>query len=436
MPDAVELMSFSMRTQPPPKGSEWFRIVEAKKGSDITKVYIYDEIGFWGTTAKDFAAALDEIETKQIHLHVNSPGGSVFDGIAIYNAIKNHDAKVTAIVDGMAASAASFLIQGADTRQISRNAQIMIHDAKAFAGGNARQMRQAADLLDKISDQIADIYAVNSDGADDHQAKDFRELMQAGDQWYDGNEALAMGLVDEVTDNPDEDAPEEATQNVWKAADVEAFLAASPEKLAASATHLTTTNRVEEAPQMGDNNTPSSTTPPPAAQPPAQPVVTNGPAQQPTATVQAPFKFTVNGAEVTDFSAVQAHIQGLELFKKESIESGRKTFVDSLASDGKILASQIKETSEFALSLDSDQFEKWKATMVAAPSSSLFEKHGTDSAQQTPADQAKAATAQRRTVLEEIVQGHKDSGMSDEQIKNMDSYKELQQLIAGSKQDS
>jgi ATP-dependent Clp endopeptidase proteolytic subunit ClpP len=432
MTDAVELMCFSMRTEKPPKGADWFRIVEAKKGSDITKVYIYDEIGFWGTNAKEFAAALDDIDTKEIHLHVNSPGGSVFDGLAIYNTLKNHSAKVTGIVDGMAASTASFILQAADVRQISRNAQVMIHDAKAFAGGNAAQMRQAADLLDKISNEIADIYAVNAGKGEGKSAEDFRDIMKAGDHWYNGNEALDAGLVDEVTDNPDEDededAPEEATKNIWKATDVEAFLSASPAKLAATASHPMTMNRVEEA-QMGDK--PTTTTPPPAAQPPA-PVAT---AEKPLLAPE-PFKFMVNGVEVTDPAAVQAHMTGLELYKKESIESGRKAFVDSLASDGKILASQINDTSEFALSLDSDQFDKWKATMVAAPKSSLFENHGTDSEQQTPKDEAKAATAQRITVLNEIVQGHRDSGMSDEQIKNLESFKELEKLTATSEKDS
>jgi ATP-dependent Clp endopeptidase proteolytic subunit ClpP len=418
MTNAIELLSFSMRAEAP-KG-DWFRIVEAKKGSDITKVYIYDEIGFWGTNAKDFAAALDEIDTKQIHLHVNSPGGSVFDGIAIYNAIKNHDSKVTAIVDGMAASAASFLIQGADVRQISRNAQVMIHDAKAFAGGNAAQMRQAAELLDKISNEIADIYATNAGG--DHTATDFRDIMKSGDTWYNGNEALDMGLVDEVTDNPDtSDAPEEATKNSWNASDVEAFLRMSPDKLAASASHVTTTNRVEEAPHMADAAT---TTPPAAPQPPAP--VAQAPAPQPAEA----HKFLVNGAEVTDFTAVQAHIAGLETFKQEAIENGRRTFVDSLAKDNKILASAIDKTTEFALSLDTKQFDNWKATMEAAQPTELFGTHGTDPAksQQTPSNGGQDATAQRVQTLEDIVQGHRDSGMAEEAIVNLASFKELQAL--------
>jgi ATP-dependent Clp endopeptidase proteolytic subunit ClpP len=369
MNDSIELLSFSMRTTPPKAGEDWFRIVEAKKGSDVTKVYVYDEIGFWGTTAKDFAAVLDAVDTKEIHVHLNSPGGAVFDGLAIYNALKNHSAKVTAVVDGLAASTASFILQAADERQISRNAQVMIHDAKAFAGGNAAQMRQAADLLDRVSNEIADIYAVNSDGKG--TTKDFRDVMKAGDHWYNGNEALDAGLVDSVTDNPDsEDAPEEATKNVWKATDVEAFLKASPDKLAASAQHVSVTNRVEEA-QMSGTDTASTTPAPPAA--PQPPV-----AQAAAPVAVDPFKFQMNGSEVTDPAAVQAHITGLESFKTETIQAGRKSFVKALADDGKIMASEenLTATEKFALSLSSEQFNQWKATMEAAPKADLFQAHG------------------------------------------------------------
>lgn len=418
--NSVELLSFSMRTTPPKDGADWFRIVEAKKGSNATKVYIYDEIGFWGTTAKDFAALVDEIDTAEIHLHINSPGGSVFDGLAIYNTLKNHDAKVVGIVDGMAASAASFILQAADTRQMSRSAQVMIHDAKAFAGGNAKQMRQAADLLDRVSDSIADIYALRSDGK---TAEEFRSVMQAGDQWYNGNEAIDEGLVDEVTDNPEEEDTPEESKNVWSTEEVEAFLATPPEKLAASANQLTIKNRVEEAQMSGSDTQQQKQTPPPTVQPPA-------PAAPAAPEAQAPFKFTMNGSEVTDFSAVQEHINGLELFKKETIQAGRKSFVKQLAADNKISAADetLTATEEFALSLSSEQFDKWKASMSAAPASPLFSRHGVEPGnQQAPNNGVDSVKAEIDT-LESIVQGHRDSGLSNEAVEDMPSYKKLQTL--------
>ncbi len=402
----IELMSFSMRTEPPKAGADWFRIVQAKKGSDVTKVYIYDEIGYWGTNAKDFAAALDEIDTKHIHIHINSPGGSVFDGLAIYNTIRNHKSTTTAIVDGMAASAASYIVQG------------------AFAGGNAKAMRAAADLLDRISNEIADIYATRANN--DNKAGDFRDLMRAGDTWYNGNEALDMGLVDEVTDNPDEDAPEEATKNVWKAADIEAFLKMSPNKLAASASHLTTTNRVEEAHMTDMPVLPAQ----PQAAAPAAPVVPAS-TQVPPVAVTLPT-FTMNGVEVTDFAGVQSHINSLETFRKETIESGRKAFVAQLATDGKIVASDenLTTTEDFALSLSSDQFDKWKASMSAAPKSPLFETHGADQATRNaaPVNGAVPSTTDEITVLEDIVQGHRDAGVAQDVLETMASYQKLQAL--------
>lgn len=432
---SVELLTFSMRSQSDPPKGDWFRIVEAKKAGDPTKVYIYDEIGFWGTNAKDFAAQLDEIDNSEIHLHINSPGGSVFDGLAIFNSLKNHKAKVTGIVDGMAASAASFILQAADTRQMSRNAQVMIHDAKAFAGGNADQMRKAADLLDRISNEIADIYAVRSDQT--KSADEFRAIMRAGDQWYNGNEAMDAGLVDEVTDNPDpaEDAP---STNSWSAEEVEAFIKTPSEKLAANANQLTIKNRVEEA-QMGDDNTPQKQTPPPTQQPPAPVAQTQPPAApvapvtQPT-TSQAAVSVMVNGVEVTDLTAIQSHITALETFRKDTIEDNRKNFVKQLAADGKILANDdtLSKTEEFALSLSPEQFSSWKATMEAAPVQKQFQQHGVTPGNQSAPQNGNSddAVQNRITVLKEIVDSHRASGMSEESLQTKDSYKELQKLMS------
>lgn len=427
----VDLLSFSMRTTPPKAGSEWFRIVEAKKKTEATKVYIYDEIGYWGTTAKDFAAILGDIDTDEIELHLNSPGGSVFDGLAIMAALKDHKARVVAKVDGMAASAASFILQAADERLITRNAQVMIHDAKAYAGGNAAQMRQAANLLDRVSNNIADIYAVRSGQG---TVESWRALMTAGDEWYGGNEALAAGLVDAVVDNPeeDEDAPEEAS-NSWSAAEIEAFLNTSPDKLAANAGRLTVTNRVEEAPMSG--TTPKSPAAPPEVPQPPTPVASTAPAPtEPVATPPAPeagVSVVINGAVVTDLSAVQAHITGLETFKNETIQSGRKDFVASLAKAGKILANDeaLSASEQFALSLSNEQFASWKAVMEAAPAAQMFQQHGvTPGDQNAPVNGGSNNAAVRMQELEEVIAAHRATGMSEERIAEKASFKELQQL--------
>jgi ATP-dependent Clp endopeptidase proteolytic subunit ClpP len=178
---------------------DWFRISNA--GNGTTEVYIYDEIGFWGTSAADFIGQLQAISTPNIDLHVNSPGGEVFDGIAIYNAIRNHPAEVTVYVDGLAASAASFIAMSGNRVVVERNAQMMIHDAIGVVIGNATEMRTMAELLGKLSDNIADIYAQKAGGTVEH----WRNMMLA-ETWFSAAEAVAAGLADEMTGAEPDDA--------------------------------------------------------------------------------------------------------------------------------------------------------------------------------------------------------------------------------------
>jgi len=417
----IELLSFSMRKEAPAPGADWCKIVN-KKG-EPAQVYIYDEIGFWGTNAKDFANELRDIDASEIELYINSPGGSVVDVLAIGAALRSHKATVKGYVTGMAASAASFILQYCDERYITRNGMVMIHDAKAYAGGNAKQMRTAADLLDKISNDIADIYAVRSGQG---TVESWRETMVSGDTWYDGNESVDAGLVDSVVDNPDEEQ-EESTENSWTQEEVEAFLVLPAAQLAKDASRSIITNRVEEA-HMTGNAPQNQQTPPAAPQPPAP----AAPAAPAPAASSEPHKFVVNGVEVTDFAAVQTHISGLESFKKETIEAGRKSFVKQLADEGRILASDenLEATENFALSLSSEQFANWKASMSAAPKQAMFQQHGvTPGDQQAPSNGGTQSDIDREIAsLEEIVQAHRDSGMSEDVLKTKASYTKLQEL--------
>lgn len=150
--------------------------------------------GFWGVSAKEVNQALAELgDVTDIRLHINSPGGEVWEGVAILNALRRHPATVTAVVDGLAASAASFIAVGCDRTVMGRNTQMMIHDAWGIGIGPAADMRDLADRLDKISDNIASIYAGKSGG----DLGDWRSLMLA-ETWYDADEAVAAGLADEV----------------------------------------------------------------------------------------------------------------------------------------------------------------------------------------------------------------------------------------------
>lgn len=142
-------------------------------------------------------------------MHINSPGGDVFDGIAILNALRAHKGPVTTIVDGLAASAASFIAQAGATRIMMRNSEMMIHDASGLCIGNASDMREMLDLLERTSDNIASVYAERSGTG---SVETWRAAMSA-ETWYSAQEAVAAGLADQM--------------DVTEASDTEQQLAAS-----------------------------------------------------------------------------------------------------------------------------------------------------------------------------------------------------------------
>jgi ATP-dependent protease ClpP protease subunit len=198
------------------QGSSWFRI-ENRAATSSATVLIYDEIGYFGLTAQDLVHELAGLDVAQIDLRLNSPGGSVWDGAAIYHALRNHPAKVIATVDGLAASAASFIAMAGDEVVMESAGTLMIHDAFTVLAGNADDLRTEADLLDKLSDTIAGIYAEKSG----RPLADFRALMKA-ETWFNADEAVAAGLADRVagkasaSDDDDEDEPEDkAPANRW-----------------------------------------------------------------------------------------------------------------------------------------------------------------------------------------------------------------------------
>lgn len=175
--------------------SKWWRIANATDG-ETAELWIYDYIDMWGVTAAQFAEDLRSITAPNITVRINSPGGDVFDGIAIMNALRSHPANVTTRVDALAASIASVIAQGGDHRVMVQHSKMMIHEASGMMWGNADEMRAFADLLDKVSDGIAGIYADRSgDGHGDTEA--FRALMIA-ETWLTPEQTVDLGLADEV----------------------------------------------------------------------------------------------------------------------------------------------------------------------------------------------------------------------------------------------
>jgi len=180
---------------------DWYRITN--KADTIPEVFIYGEVGWEGVTADDLVRDLAAMDAEALTVRINSPGGSVFGGIAIYNALRTHPAAVTVEVDSIAASIASVIAQAGDTRRMVQHSQMMIHEAQGIAIGSGSEVREYADLLDKQSDLIAQIFADRSGKS----AGVFRSLMKA-ETWFTADEAVAEGLADEVLIPSRDEEPE------------------------------------------------------------------------------------------------------------------------------------------------------------------------------------------------------------------------------------
>lgn len=178
----------------------WYSVSNA--ADDRAIVRIYDEISWWGVDADTFTTDLSAITSSEIEVQINSPGGSVFEGLAIFNALRTHPARIITRVDGLAASAASFIAQAGDERIMVDSAQMMIHDAMCGCFGNAAEMRDVADFLEKQSQNIAALYAARSDG----DAAHYTALM-AAETWLSAAEAVDEGLADSVLTPERQDAP-------------------------------------------------------------------------------------------------------------------------------------------------------------------------------------------------------------------------------------
>lgn len=195
MTELDEAIEFLRRLQPKAAAKPFYEI-RAQAGLRTATMRIYDEIGWFGTSAKSFADELAALDVDEIDLRLNSPGGNAWDGVAIFSALRKHKAKVTVTVDGMAASAASVIAMAGDSVRMNRGSQMMVHDAWGLAIGNAKDMADAATRLGKVSDSLADIYAAKAGGT----AAEWRDAM-AAESWYTAAEAVDAGLADEAVDD-------------------------------------------------------------------------------------------------------------------------------------------------------------------------------------------------------------------------------------------
>tara|TARA_R100001530_G_scaffold131844_2_gene103753 strand:+ start:466 stop:1572 length:1107 start_codon:yes stop_codon:yes gene_type:complete len=172
----------------------WYQISN-KAEEDFADIYLFSEIGGMDITAKTFVEDINNIKSKKLNVYINSLGGSVFDGIAIYNTLKNFKGKVTTKIQGIGASIASVIALAGDKIEMSDNSLLMIHDPYAVAGGNSTEMRKTADLLDKIRNEIANIYQKQT-GLD---TKTIESLM-TNETWFNSSEALEKGFITDISE--------------------------------------------------------------------------------------------------------------------------------------------------------------------------------------------------------------------------------------------
>lgn len=171
----------------------WYSIKAQADGE--YEVLIYDEIGYWGISAKQFIDDFKKIPAEaKVALRINSPGGDVFDSLAIHNVIKRHAGEVNGTVDGIAASGASIIAMAAKRLEMPENSFLMIHNSSGLAVGNADDMRELADVLDKIDTALVSTYVTRTG-----QSEKKIQQMLADETWLTAKEAVDLGFADEVT---------------------------------------------------------------------------------------------------------------------------------------------------------------------------------------------------------------------------------------------
>jgi ATP-dependent protease ClpP protease subunit len=175
-------------TTPTPK----FYALEQTSNNETT-ITLYDEVGAFGAGSKEFLADLAKLDGQHIHLRINSPGGSVVEGTAIYNALRRHQGGLTVHIDALAASMASVIAMAGAPVYIADNALLMIHNPWTVSMGDSDQLRREADLLDKLKDSLRNAY-VRKTGM---EADRIAEMMDQ-ETWLDAVEAVALGFADAI----------------------------------------------------------------------------------------------------------------------------------------------------------------------------------------------------------------------------------------------
>ena len=169
-----------------------FYALEKSDNGEAT-IHLYDEIGAFGAGSKEFLADLAKLDGQHIHLRINSPGGSVVEGTAIYNSLRRHKGGLTVHIDALAASMASVIAMAGAPVYIADNALLMIHNPWTISAGDSDQLRKEADLLDKLKSTLVNAYTRKT-GIDQEQVAE----MMNNETWLDAVEAVALGFADAI----------------------------------------------------------------------------------------------------------------------------------------------------------------------------------------------------------------------------------------------
>jgi ATP-dependent protease ClpP protease subunit len=164
-----------------------------KSNDGTATIHLYDEVGAFGAGSKEFLADLAKLDGQHIHLRINSPGGSVVEGTAIYNSLRRHKGGLTVHIDALAASMASVIAMAGAPVYIADNALLMIHNPWTISAGDSEQLRKEADLLDKLKSTLVNAYTRKT-GIDQEQVAE----MMNNETWLDAVEAVALGFADAI----------------------------------------------------------------------------------------------------------------------------------------------------------------------------------------------------------------------------------------------
>lgn len=165
------------------------------QANNEAELMIYGYIGGWENRASEFAAQLKELKAKTLKVRINSGGGSLFDGVAIYNALKMYQGRIVVYIDALAASAASIIAMAGDERIMPSNTMLMIHNSISYADGNAKDFTEMAKVLSQLDEAMATTY-VNITG---QSTEKIREMMDK-ETWLSAKDALELGFATSVVD--------------------------------------------------------------------------------------------------------------------------------------------------------------------------------------------------------------------------------------------